>query len=76
MTTLACRYFAKDCLDSFSADDSMEIQKVFLNHVHAKHSLQWKQFSKQFKAISIVTIRNRFIKQAAEGEAGRSSSSA
>src|SRR6266480_4767097 len=40
MTTLSCRYLAKDCLDTLSAADSMEIQKVFLDHVHAKHSLQ------------------------------------
>ena len=67
MTTLSCRYLAKDCLDNLSAANSMEIQKVFLDHVHAKHPQQWSQLSKQFKSISLVTIRNRFLKQAAEG---------
>ncbi len=66
MMTLACRSIAKDCLDILSATDSMEIQKVFLSHVYAKHAAQWAQFSKQFKAVSIVTIRNRFLKQEAD----------
>ncbi len=65
MTTLSCRNLAKDCLDTLSAADSKEIQKVFLDHVHAKHPLQWRQFSKQFKAVSIVTMRDRFRTQAA-----------
>jgi hypothetical protein len=60
MTTLACRYFAKDCLDTLTAVDAVQIQKVFLDHVHAKHALQWSEFSKQFKAVSLVTVRNRF----------------
>ena len=63
MTTLPCRYFAKDCLETLSAADSREIQKVFLAHVLAKHSLLWSQYSKQFKAISLVTIRERFCTQ-------------
>ena len=67
MTTLTCRNLAKDCLDTLTAADSTEIQKVYLAHVHAKHSLQWNQFSQQFKAVSIVSIRDRFLKQAAEG---------
>ena len=66
MTTLTCRNLAKDCLDTLTAADSTEIQKVYLAHVHAKHSLQWNQFSQQFKAVSIVTIRDRFRSQAAK----------
>ena len=66
MTTLACRNLAQGCLDTFSADDSTEIQKVFLNHVHAKHPQQWSQLTQQYKAVSLVTIRNRFRTEAAE----------
>jgi hypothetical protein len=65
MTTLSCRNLTKDCLDTLSAGDSTEIQKVFLDHVHAKHQQQWGQFSKQFKAVSIVTMRNRFLAEEA-----------
>jgi len=39
MTTLSCRNLAKDCVDTLSAADSTEIQKVFLVHVHAKHQV-------------------------------------
>jgi hypothetical protein len=70
MTTLSCRNLAQDCLDTLSADDSIEIQKVFLNHVHAKHPQQWSQLTQQYKAVSLVTIRNRFRAQAAEGLKG------
>jgi hypothetical protein len=68
MATLTCRNVAKDCLDTLTAADSTEIQKVYLAHVHAKHQLQWNQFSRQFKAISIVTMRDRFLAQVASGE--------
>lgn len=66
MTTLACRHLAKDCIDSLSAADSAEIQKVFLAHIHAKHQAQWDLLSRQFKAVSLVTMRDRFCHQAAE----------
>jgi hypothetical protein len=66
MTTLLCRNLAKDCLDTLSAADSKEIQKVFLDHVHAKHQAQWSQFSRQFKAVSLVTMRDRFCAQEAD----------
>src|SRR5207302_11171401 len=66
MTTLTCRHLAQDCLDTLTAADSQEIQKVYLHHVHAKHALQWSQFSQQFKAVSSVTIRERFLSQAAQ----------
>ena len=69
MTTLACRHIAPNCLDTLSANDSTEIQKVFLDHVHAKHPQQWHQFSKQFKVTSLITMRDRFRTQAAEGPA-------
>jgi len=65
MTTLACRNLTKDCLDTLSAIDSTEIQKVYLHHVHTKHPLQWGQLSQQFKSVSIVAIRERFLSQAA-----------
>ena len=67
MTTLSCRDVARDCLDTLSAADSKEIQKVFLDHVHAKHPQQWKEFSKQYRAVSLVTLRDRFRTQAAKG---------
>jgi hypothetical protein len=66
MTTLPCRYLVKNCLDTLCATDAMEIQKVFLHHVHLKHPIEWRQFSQQFKVISVVSIRNRFLKQVAE----------
>jgi hypothetical protein len=70
MTTLPCLHLAKECLDSLSAADAREIQKVFLDHVHRKHLPQWRQFSLQFRTVSIVTIRNRFLKQAAADSKG------
>jgi hypothetical protein len=66
MTTLNCLNLAKDCIDTLTAADSQEIQKVYLHHVHAKHQLQWSQMTKQFQSVSIVTIRNRFTSQEAE----------
>jgi uncharacterized protein (DUF2267 family) len=66
MTTLTCRYLAKDCLDTLTAADAQEIQKVYLQHVHAKHQMQWSQMSKQFQSVSIVTMRDRFRTQAAQ----------
>jgi uncharacterized protein (DUF2267 family) len=66
MTTLTCRYIAKDCLDTLTAADSLEIQKVYLHHVHAKHQMQWSQMSKQFHSVAIVTMRDRFRTQEAE----------
>ena len=63
MKTLSCRNLTKDCLDTLSAADSTEIQKVYLNHVHAKHPLEWSHFSKQYKSVSLVTIRDRFLTQ-------------
>jgi len=65
MTTLTCRHIALGCLDTLSANDSTAIQKVFLHHVHTKHAQQWGLLSKQFKAISIVTERDRFRTQEA-----------
>ena len=67
MTTLSCRYLAKDCVEMLSAIDSTEIQKVFLVHVHAKHQMQWNQLSRQHKSVSLVTMRNRFLHQVTEG---------
>ena len=66
MTTLSCRNLARDCIDTFSAADSKEIQKVYLHHVHARHEQQWSQFSRQFQAVSLVTMRNRFLAQVAQ----------
>jgi hypothetical protein len=66
MTTLPCLHLVKNCLDSLSAINSLEIQKVFLDHVHLKHPVEWRQFSKQFKVVSVVTVRNRFLKQVKE----------
>ena len=64
MTTLTCRNLAKDCMDSLTAVDSKEIQKVFLAHIHAKHPQQWSQYSQQFKSVALVTMRDRFLTQA------------
>ena len=66
MTTLACRNIAKDCIDTLSAANSQEIQKVYLAHVHARHAQQWNQFSQQYKSVAIVTMRERFLDQAAQ----------
>jgi len=67
MTTLTCRYLAKDCIDILSAADATEIQKVFLTHIHAKHQAAWNQLSRQHKSVSLVTMRNRFQHEAAAG---------
>jgi hypothetical protein len=63
MTMLTCRNVANNCLDTLSAADPTEIQKVFLDHVHTKHSAQWNQFTQQFRAVALVTLRNRFRRQ-------------
>jgi hypothetical protein len=60
MTTLACLHIASDCVDTLSAVDSTEIQKVFLDHVHTKHPLQWGRWTHQFRATALVALRNRF----------------
>jgi len=67
MTTLSCRYLTRDCVDVLSAEDSTEIQKVFLVHVHTKHQMEWNQLSSQSKSVSIVDMRNRFLHEAEEG---------
>jgi hypothetical protein len=66
VTTLSCRNLAKDCLDTFSAVDASAIQKVFLAHIYAKHAQQWKQLSKQYRSVSLVTMRNRFLTEEAK----------
>jgi hypothetical protein len=66
MKTLLCRNLAIDCLDSLTASDAKEMQKVFLAHAHAKHPQQWGRFSQQFKSVAIVSMRDRFTTQAEE----------
>ena len=67
MATLSCRNLVKDCADTFSAADSTEIQKAFLVHIHAKHQGQWDQLSRQYRSVSLVAMRDRFLQQEAEG---------
>jgi len=43
------------------------MQKAFLAHIHAKHQGQWDQFSRQYRSVSLVTMRDRFLQQEAEG---------
>jgi hypothetical protein len=66
MITLSCRHIAPHCLDTLSAVDATDMQKIFLDHVHTKHSVEWRHLSKQFKATSTITMRNRFRAQEAE----------
>jgi hypothetical protein len=63
MTMLTCRNVANNCTDTLSAADASEIQKVFLDHVHTKHPALWGQFTRQFRAVALVMLRNRFRDQ-------------